>query len=104
MDTLVKADTFAEAEVNRRLTAEEKILLLSQMFRSRRFEQAALKFYQVGGQMGGFLHLYIGQESVAVGTISLCGDDDHIITGYRDHGHAFGFTNSVTACRSVLNA
>jgi pyruvate dehydrogenase E1 component alpha subunit len=102
MDTLVKADTFAEAEVNRRLTAEEKILLLSQMFRSRRFEQAALKFYQVGGQMGGFLHLYIGQESVAVGTISLCGDDDHIITGYRDHGHALAVGMSMNECMAEL--
>ena len=38
--------------------------------------------------MGGFLHLYIGQESIAVGTISRLGDNDHVITAYRDHGHA----------------
>jgi len=68
METLVPTDTFAEAEINRRLTREKKIRLLSQMFRIRRFEQTALKQYQTSGQMGGFLHLYTGQESVAVDT------------------------------------
>ena len=43
METLVPTDAFAEAEINRRLTREEKIRYLSQMFRIRRFEQAALK-------------------------------------------------------------
>jgi pyruvate dehydrogenase E1 component alpha subunit len=62
------------------LTPKEKIHFLRQMFRSRRFEQTALRCYQAGVHMGGFLHLYIGQESVTVATISLCGEDDHIIT------------------------
>lgn len=102
METLVNPSTFAEAEVNRRLTPEEKIELLRQMFRSRRFEQTALKYYQAGVHMGGFLHLYIGQESVAVGTISLCGDDDHIITAYRDHGHALTVGMSMNECMAEL--
>ena len=84
--TLVNGNGFAEVEVHRRLTPEDKVHLLRQMLRIRRFEPTALKAYQTGGQMGGFLHLYTGRESVAVGTISLCGDDDHIITGYRQHG------------------
>lgn len=102
METFVETETLADAEINRRLTPPEKIQLLSQMFRIRRFEQAALKCYQAGAHMGGFLHLYIGQESVAVGTISLCGDDDHIITAYRDHGHALAVGMSMDECMAEL--
>ena len=62
MKTLADANTFAEVEINQRLTGEEKTHLLREMFRIRRFEQAALKQYQTSGQMGGFLHLYIGRN------------------------------------------
>jgi pyruvate dehydrogenase E1 component alpha subunit len=102
METLASTDTFAEAEINRRLTREEKIQFLSQMFRIRHFEQAALKQYQTGGQMGGFLHLYIGQESVAIGTVSLCGEHDHVITAYRDHGHALAVGMNMKECMAEL--
>lgn len=78
---------FASSPINKSLSADEKIEIFRKMARIRRFEQASLKQYQIG-KMGGFLHLYIGQESVAVGTMSLCGDNDHVITAYRDHGHA----------------
>ena len=71
------------------------------MVRIRRFEQTALKFYN-GGKMGGFLHLYIGQESVAVGTISLCGDNDHVITAYRCHGHALTVGMDMNPCMAEL--
>jgi len=57
------------------------------MVRIRRFEERSLRAYQAK-KIGGFLHLYIGQEAVAVGCCSLMGKDDHIITAYRDHGHA----------------
>lgn len=53
----------------------------------RRFEQRSAELYQQG-KIGGFLHLYIGQEAVAVGAISARKDGDHVITAYRDHGHA----------------
>jgi len=53
----------------------------------RRFEQRCSELYQMG-KIGGFLHLYIGQEAVAVGSISARQENDHIITAYRDHGHA----------------
>src|SRR5690349_2195145 len=56
------------------------------MVRIRRFEERCLRSYQQG-KIGGFLHLYIGQESIAVGVVSVMGKDDHIITAYRDHGH-----------------
>ncbi len=102
METTVETKTFADAEINRRLTPDEKIHFLREMFRIRRFEQAALKYYQAGVHMGGFLHLYIGQESVAVGTISLCGENDHVITAYRDHGHALAVGMSMNECMAEL--
>jgi pyruvate dehydrogenase E1 component alpha subunit len=102
METLLEKETFAGAEINRRLTPGKKIDLLRQMVRIRRFELAALKQYQTGGQMGGFLHLYIGQESVAVGTISLCGEHDHIIAGYRTHGHALAVGMTMNECMAEL--
>ncbi|HSH01356.1 MAG TPA: pyruvate dehydrogenase (acetyl-transferring) E1 component subunit alpha [Anaerolineae bacterium] len=58
-----------------------------QMVLIRRFEQRCSELYQQG-KIGGFLHLYIGQEAIAVGTIGARGDNDHVITAYRDHGHA----------------
>ncbi|MEZ5299211.1 MAG: thiamine pyrophosphate-dependent enzyme [Verrucomicrobiales bacterium] len=48
--------------------------------------------------MGGFLHLYTGQESVAVGCGSLMGEHDHMITAYRDHGHALTVGMSMDEC------
>jgi hypothetical protein len=60
---------------------------LPPMVRIRRFEERSLRAYQAK-KIGGFLHLYIGQEAVAVGCCSLMGKDDHVITAYRDHGHA----------------
>ena len=60
----------ATAPINQQLSSEGKISILRDIVRIRRFEQAALKQY-TAGKMGGFLHLYNGQESVAVGTISL---------------------------------
>ncbi len=102
METLVAATAFAEADINRRLTREEKIHLLDQMLRIRRFELTALKQYQTSGQMGGFLHLYSGQESVAVGALSLCGENDHVIAGYRSHGNALAMGMSMNECMAEL--
>jgi pyruvate dehydrogenase E1 component alpha subunit len=53
----------------------------------RRFEERCAQLY-VEGRIGGFLHLYIGQEAVAVGAMSLLRGDDYFITSYRDHGYA----------------
>lgn len=92
---------FADDPINASLTDEEKIELLRTMVRIRRFEQTSLKYYQQG-KMGGFLHLYIGQESVAVGSISLLGDNDHVITAYRDHGHALSVGMGMNECMAEL--
>jgi len=78
---------FSSAVVNQALTREQRIDLFRTMVRIRRFEERSLRAYQAK-KIGGFLHLYIGQEAVAVGCCSLMGKDDHIITAYRDHGHA----------------
>jgi len=89
--------SFADAEINRNLTPEDKIRFLREMYRIRRFEQTSLKAYNAG-KMGGFLHLYTGQESVAVATISLLGPTDHVVTAYRDHGHALAVGMEMGEC------
>jgi pyruvate dehydrogenase E1 component alpha subunit len=58
-----------------------------QMVLIRLFEQRSAELYQQG-KIGGFLHLYIGQEAVAVGSIAARQEGDHVITAYRDHAHA----------------
>ncbi len=60
---------------------------LRKMLLIRRFEERAGEAYAVG-QIGGFCHLYIGQEAVAVGCISALGADDYVISAYREHGQA----------------
>lgn len=101
MDTAIQIQPYADAEINRSLTSEQKIQFLRQMCRIRRFELAALKYYNQG-KMGGFLHLYNGQESVAVGTISLLGGNDHVITAYRNHGHALTVGMTMEECMAEL--
>ena len=59
-----------------------------QMVLIRRFEERSDELYQLEGKIKGFLHLYIVQEAVAVGSIAARKEGDHIITAYRDHGHA----------------
>jgi pyruvate dehydrogenase E1 component alpha subunit len=93
---------FASSPINQSLTAEQKIGLYALMVRIRRFEQVALANYQKPGRMGGFLHLYIGQESVAVGTLSLCGENDHNITAYRCHAHALASGMNMKECMAEL--
>lgn len=86
-DGAKSASPALSAPINQRLSKDDKIDLFRTMMRIRRFEERALRAYQ-GKKIGGFLHLYIGQEAVAVGCCSLMGKNDHIITAYRDHGHA----------------
>jgi pyruvate dehydrogenase E1 component alpha subunit len=58
-----------------------------QMYLIRRFEEAAAEMYALG-KIGGFLHLYIGEEAVAVGACAALQPQDHLLTHYRDHGYA----------------
>lgn len=61
--------------------------LLEKMLLVRRFEEKAAEFYTLG-KIGGFCHLYIGQEAVGVGAVSALEPEDAILCSYRDHGHA----------------
>ena len=70
---------------------DELLELYRQMLLIRRFEERAGQLYGLG-LIGGFCHLYIGQEAVAVGLQSALDDDkDSVITGYRDHGHMLAY-------------
>ena len=70
------------------VSKDKAIGWLHQMLLIRRFEEQSYKLYQMGGKIGGFCHLYSGQEPVAVGSIGMLREDDFVITAYRDHGHA----------------
>ena len=67
-------------------TRDEELDAYSDMLLIRRFEEKAGQMYGMG-LIGGFCHLYIGQEAVVVGMKMAQRPDDKVITGYRDHGH-----------------
>ena len=69
------------------MTRDEALAQYRAMLLIRRFEERCAQIY-VEGRIGGFLHLYIGQEAVAVGAMSLLRPDDYFVTSYRDHGYA----------------
>src|SRR5262249_23000972 len=69
------------------LSNEELIALYREMLLIRRFEEKCAEAYSMG-KIGGFCHLYIGQEAVAVGAISAIRPDDYVLTSYREHAHA----------------
>jgi pyruvate dehydrogenase E1 component alpha subunit len=65
---------------------EDELRAFREMLLIRRFEEKAGQLYGMG-LIGGFCHLYIGQEAVVVGMQMAIRDGDQVITGYRDHGH-----------------
>jgi pyruvate dehydrogenase E1 component alpha subunit len=67
-------------------TKDEELAAFRDMLLIRRFEEKAGQLYGMG-LIGGFCHLYIGQEAVVVGMQMAIGEGDQVITGYRDHGH-----------------
>ncbi len=69
------------------LSRETLLDFYFKMWLIRRFEEKAAEGYTLG-KIGGFLHLYIGQEAVATGLISQLRNDDVVISSYREHGHA----------------
>ncbi|PYP43236.1 MAG: pyruvate dehydrogenase (acetyl-transferring) E1 component subunit alpha, partial [Gemmatimonadetes bacterium] len=77
--TAQTTNTPAQRELERRM--------LRQMLSIRRFEEKAAEAYALG-KIGGFCHLYIGQEAVAVGSLAALRDDDYVISSYREHGQA----------------
>jgi pyruvate dehydrogenase E1 component subunit alpha len=73
--------------VARELSKPELLDLYRQMVLIRRFEEKAAELYSEG-KIGGFLHLYIGEEAIAVGACKALHPTDHLFTAYRDHGWA----------------
>src|SRR5690606_41341631 len=69
------------------LTDQQKIDAYRTMALIRRFEEKSAELY-AAGDIGGFLHLYIGQEAIAVAANYVLLEDDNIITAYRDRGIA----------------
>ncbi|MBM09549.1 MAG: pyruvate dehydrogenase (acetyl-transferring) E1 component subunit alpha [Magnetovibrio sp.] len=73
-----------------RIKAEELIKYYEKMLLIRRFEEKAGQLYGMG-LIGGFCHLYIGQEAVVVGMKAAANKIDTVITSYRDHGHMLAY-------------
>src|SRR6266403_84217 len=79
----------------------DEVEMLAMMLLIRRFEERASQQYQAQ-KIGGFCHLYIGQEAVVAGAIAAVRPDDYVITAYRDHGHALARGTSANACMAEL--
>jgi pyruvate dehydrogenase E1 component alpha subunit len=75
--------------------------LLRSMLLQRRFEEKCAEAYALG-KIGGFCHLYIGQEAISTGTMSMLRPDDYVITAYRDHGQALARGISARAIMAEL--
>jgi pyruvate dehydrogenase E1 component alpha subunit len=85
-ELLPAADMSANVTSPPEFNKEQELQALRQMLQIRRFEEKAGQMYGMG-LIGGFCHLYIGQEAVVVGMKLAMRDGDQMITGYRDHGH-----------------
>ena len=92
-DSASSSASASDADLNRHL--------LRSMLLQRRFEERCAEAYALG-RIGGFCHLYIGQEAVSTGTLSMLRPDDYIITTYRDHGQALARGMSPRAVMAEL--
>ncbi|MBA3964118.1 MAG: pyruvate dehydrogenase (acetyl-transferring) E1 component subunit alpha [Chthoniobacterales bacterium] len=79
----------------------DEVEMLATMLLIRRFEERASQQYQAQ-KIGGFCHLYIGQEAVVTGAVAATRPDDYFITAYRDHAHALARGTSADACMAEL--
>jgi pyruvate dehydrogenase E1 component alpha subunit len=86
VSTARKSKASAEQPISSPVTGEELVGYYREMLLMRRFEERAGQMYGMG-LIGGFCHLYIGQEAVVVGLEHAIGPDDYVITSYRDHAH-----------------
>jgi pyruvate dehydrogenase E1 component alpha subunit len=81
-----KSATRRKADAPAAFTSEQDLLAYREMLLIRRFEEKAGQMYGMG-LIGGFCHLYIGQEAVVIGMQMAVEEGDQVITSYRDHGH-----------------
>jgi pyruvate dehydrogenase E1 component alpha subunit len=95
---MAKNSQAAPAESGNEGEAALRRELLRSMLLQRRFEERCAEAYALG-KIGGFCHLYIGQEAISTGTMSILRPDDYVVTSYRDHGQALA--RGMTA-RSVM--
>ena len=77
----------AETHTDGPWEGENRVDWLREMLRIRRFEEKCVELYS-GGLIRGFLHLYIGEEAVAVGAAACLGPEDAVVGTYREHGYA----------------
>jgi len=89
------------SELCSELPKSELLEMYRLMVLIRRFEEVAAEQYTLG-KIGGFLHLYIGEEAVAVGTIRAMAPEDHLVTHYRDHGYALALGLDPGRCMAEL--
>jgi pyruvate dehydrogenase E1 component alpha subunit len=87
--TAEKLEAVKQAQKSRLADVDRETLvnIYHQMLLARRFEEKSAEAYSAG-KIGGFCHLYIGQEAVAIGSISAIRKDDYVLTSYREHAHA----------------
>ena len=85
-NTVRKRGRPPKSVINDKPSSEILVHLYEQMILIRRFEEKAGQLYGMG-HIGGFCHLYIGQEAVVVGMQSMAEEGDSVVTSYRDHGH-----------------
>jgi pyruvate dehydrogenase E1 component alpha subunit len=93
------------AQKNRRkqptVDREHAMILLRQMLRIRRLEEKCVELY-TASKIRGFVHLYIGEEAVAVGSIQALRPEDAIVATYREHGHALARGVSANAVMAEM--
>jgi len=80
---------------------EHAMLLLREMLRIRRLEEKCVELY-TAGKIRGFVHLYIGEEAVAVGSMQALQPEDAIVATYREHGHALARGVSANAIMAEM--
>lgn len=90
-----------EPRADEQLDAGAMIELYRQMVMIRRFEEKCQEMY-TKAKIGGFLHLYVGEEATGVGAIAALQPQDHIFTHYRDHGHAIARGLDINALMAEL--
>ena len=84
------------------LDRDHALQLLREMLRIRRLEEKCAELYSAG-KIRGFLHLYIGEEAVAVGAMQALTSDDAVVATYREHGQALA-RGSIRDLRSTAAA
>jgi len=101
-ETNTASDRIAPSDRSVRLQPDEhRTRLLHEMIRIRRFEEKCAELYSAG-KIRGFLHLYIGEEAVAVGSMQALSPQDAIVATYREHGHALARGISMNALMAEM--